>query len=233
MERDLAREAIERLKRVDNQAGLAEEIARATSAYGLDNFTISGLPDGDDVREHVLIAGWPEWSERYQAACHYRRDPVVRSLRQTSELLLWRAAPADAEGASVMAEAADYGLRDGLSIPIFNLSGFQSAVSFSAQHPLDLPREHLLSLHLVGIFAHTQAVLLTRRADQPSGDALTPRETECLKWAAAGKSAWDTSVILGLANKTVEHHLDRAIRKLGAVNKVQAVANALRRGYIN
>ena len=61
---------------------------------------------------------------------------------------------------------------------------------------------------------------------------LTPRETECLKWAAAGKSEWEISQILGISEHTAERHLLNAKTRLGAVNRVQAVAEAIRLGLI-
>jgi LuxR family quorum sensing-dependent transcriptional regulator len=62
---------------------------------------------------------------------------------------------------------------------------------------------------------------------------LTPRERECLKWAARGKSEWEISQILGISEHTSEKHLLNAKTKLGASNRVHAVAEALRRGLIS
>ncbi len=61
---------------------------------------------------------------------------------------------------------------------------------------------------------------------------LTARELECLAWAAQGKSEWEMSRILGISEHTAEKHLINARVKLGAVNRVHAVAMALRRGVI-
>ena len=62
---------------------------------------------------------------------------------------------------------------------------------------------------------------------------LTARERECLQWAAVGKSEWEISQILGISEHTSEKHLLNAKSKLGAANRVQAVAEAIRRGYIS
>jgi len=61
---------------------------------------------------------------------------------------------------------------------------------------------------------------------------LTLRETECLGWAAQGKSEWEISQILGISEHTAEKHLINARVKLGAVNRVHAVATAIRQGLI-
>ena len=62
---------------------------------------------------------------------------------------------------------------------------------------------------------------------------LTRREIECLRWAAVGKSEWEMSQIMGISEHTSEKHLLSAKNKLGAVNRVQAVAEAIRRGFIS
>ena len=61
---------------------------------------------------------------------------------------------------------------------------------------------------------------------------LTARERDALSWVAEGKSDWEISVILGLSETTVRFHVDNARKKLGAVNRAQAVARLLsgRRG---
>jgi DNA-binding CsgD family transcriptional regulator len=54
--------------------------------------------------------------------------------------------------------------------------------------------------------------------------SLSPREFECLEWAAQGKSAWEIGQILGISRHTVATYLDNAKAKLGVRTIVQAVA---------
>jgi DNA-binding CsgD family transcriptional regulator len=63
--------------------------------------------------------------------------------------------------------------------------------------------------------------------------SLTPREREVLWWAAEGKSAWEIGEILHIAKRTVDEHTHNAARKLGAANRTQAVAIALRERLIS
>lgn len=58
--------------------------------------------------------------------------------------------------------------------------------------------------------------------------SLTSREVEVLTWAAQGKSAWEIGEILDIAKRTVDEHVQTAVRKLGAVNRTHAVAIAVR-----
>lgn len=58
--------------------------------------------------------------------------------------------------------------------------------------------------------------------------SLTAREAEVLHWVARGKSAWEIGEILNIAKRTVDEHVQTAVRKLGAVNRTHAVAIAVR-----
>ena len=62
---------------------------------------------------------------------------------------------------------------------------------------------------------------------------LTAREAEVLTWVARGKSAWEIGEILHIAKRTVDEHVQTAVRKLGAVNRTHAVAIAVRDGIIS
>ncbi len=62
--------------------------------------------------------------------------------------------------------------------------------------------------------------------------SLTPREREVLWWAADGKSASQIGDILHITKRTVDEHSQNAARKLGAANRTQAVAIALRERLI-
>lgn len=74
---------------------------------------------------------------------------------------------------------------------------------------------------------------LVESVPAPATDhSLTPREREVLWWAAQGKSASKIGEILHITKRTVDEHTQRAIRKLGAANRTQAVATALRERLI-
>lgn len=67
---------------------------------------------------------------------------------------------------------------------------------------------------------------------RPVPPLLSAREREVVLWAAQGKTAAETAIILGLSAKTVEFHLANAARKLDTVGKAQTVAEAARRGLL-
>ncbi len=103
----------------------------------------------------------------------------------------------------------------------------------------------IASLHLglpaEGIAAETAdamqmaGLVLTERlmalSDAPPGDEveLTVRERDSLALVADGKTDWEISVILGVAEATARFHVDNARRKLGAVTRAQAVTRMMSR----
>jgi DNA-binding CsgD family transcriptional regulator len=63
-------------------------------------------------------------------------------------------------------------------------------------------------------------------------DPLSEREIDCLFLTAEGWTAGAIAIALGVSERTANYHISNAIDKLGAANKAQAVAMALRRGLM-
>ena len=87
-------------------------------------------------------------------------------------------------------------------------------------------------IHLTALYAfdRIRRFAAKTRKQKPS---LTPREREVLSWVARGKSAWEIGEILTIAKRTVDEHVQFAMRKLGAANRTQAVAIAIRERLID
>jgi DNA-binding CsgD family transcriptional regulator len=62
--------------------------------------------------------------------------------------------------------------------------------------------------------------------------ALSEKEKECLLWVSAGKTADETAQIMGRSRRTIEYHINNAVRKLAASNKIHAVVIAIRSGIL-
>lgn len=81
------------------------------------------------------------------------------------------------------------------------------------------------------IFASLELfTMLARRtiSERPAALGLTARELDCLRWTAEGKTSNEIAAIVKLSEHTVNHYLISAAKKLDCVNRVQAVAKALR-----
>lgn len=73
----------------------------------------------------------------------------------------------------------------------------------------------------------------TRKADETVGRPalyLAPRELDVLKWAAQGKTTWETAQLLDLSEATVAFYVRRACSRLGVKSKIHAVAICISAG---
>lgn len=61
---------------------------------------------------------------------------------------------------------------------------------------------------------------------------LNPREVECLQWAAGGKTDSEIATIIARSHATIRFHIRRAMEKLDAVNRSQAIFKAAQLGYL-
>ena len=71
-----------------------------------------------------------------------------------------------------------------------------------------------------------------RLAEHLGDEDLTPREMDVLRHAASGNRNRDIAGRLFISEETVKVHMKHVMEKLGATDRTQAVAVALRRGII-
>ena len=86
--------------------------------------------------------------------------------------------------------------------------------------------EEGLAIQLAGVVL-TERLMSFAREEALQPITLTPRERDSLALVADGKTDWEISVILGVSEATARFHVDNARRKLGAINRTQAVARLL------
>ncbi|KGD93485.1 LuxR family transcriptional regulator [Achromobacter sp. RTa] len=66
----------------------------------------------------------------------------------------------------------------------------------------------------------------------PNNAPLSARQAACLRWAALGKTSWETARILGVSESTVNFHLRNACARLGVRGRRAAAVEALQRGLL-
>jgi len=228
------------------KARTPDEICRTlidvTSRFGMTALLAGTVPKPgsprDELRSHVMLCDWPSgWLERYIAMNHIEHDPLVAFMKRNLSAVYWHdaieRAGADRAARRVCAEASAFRLNDGFAVPVVTVEGEVVIVSFGGEE-IDLSQQTVGVVSLVSTFAIGRAMQLSaaREAVEPRPE-LTDREKECMRWAALGKSEWEISQILGISEHTSEKHLLNAKSKLRAANRVQAVAEAIRQGYIS
>jgi DNA-binding CsgD family transcriptional regulator len=76
-------------------------------------------------------------------------------------------------------------------------------------------------------------VVRNRAVRGEAGPTMSKREIECLRLTANGLTSDDIATALGLSVHTANQYLTNSTHKLNAVNRIHAVAKALRRGLID
>jgi len=184
----------------------------------------------------LLISNYPgAWTEHYLAQRYDRLDPVIGTAARTAEPFEWgpdfRVCERSASCGKFFGEAAEFGIRFGLTIPIRDKQRRLAAVTFATDERGTVFRRSIETyrsgLHLMALFFHRKACSTLDPERRIDGIKLSPRQFECLGWAARGKSAWDTSQIIGISRRTVLFHLEAAKAKLDVRSMQHAVAKFL------
>jgi DNA-binding NarL/FixJ family response regulator len=79
---------------------------------------------------------------------------------------------------------------------------------------------------------HVSAEVAANLAEHLGDERLTDRETDVLNHVAGGNRNRDIAQKLFIAEETVKVHMKHIMEKLGASDRTQAVAIAVRRGFI-
>lgn len=235
-------EYISRVQLATTPDEVCRTVLDATRHYGF-NFMVAAMAPASDAsaeeqRDHVLINGWPEeWCERYLAKGYLAHDPLVSHLRRDPVPVEWHTVvekvASESEAMQIVREAGAFGMKEGVGLSLATLEGAPILVSLAGD-AVEMSRQDLGTISLVCSIAVGRAIQIrSGNIDEPPQRELSSREIECIRWAARGKSEWEISQILGISEHTSEKHLLRAKAKLGAINRVHAVAEAIRKGYIS
>lgn len=220
--------AIERMNLATTPEDVLDVYETAIRDVGAQYLAVIFLPRGGERIEDASLA-WKvpaSWKEHYSKENFFQRDPAVRHSCRTLLPFEWESAPCDRETerewAEVMHRGRDFGVQKGLVVPVPSLSGNIGAVWVGGPN-FDERKAHTPYLHSLGLHLfHRLEKLAAPRFDRKS--TLTKREREILAWVSEGKTAWEIGCILNISQRTVEWHVDRVCKRLGAANRLQAVA---------
>jgi LuxR family transcriptional regulator, quorum-sensing system regulator BjaR1 len=225
---------LDEFDRLDNPNDIMSRMSAVLSQFGYTSFIIATVPEAiGNAQPEYLIDGWPPgWTELYSRKNFYLNDPVVARCRQSVDPFEWREVVYDPEtnprAAQIMHIAEDFKLKKGFVIPIIRDNGLMSGVVMAGERP-DFDARAKRAMHLIGLYAHKcAATLLGHEKPIAGARLLSEGEREVLAWTAIGKSSWEISVILDISEAAVVWRVKQAAGKLNAVNRTQAVVNAIK-----
>ena len=139
---------------------------------------------------------------------------------------------------SIQRTAEQFGIgRQGISFPIRD-PGFGEAmfsVNFECEdrHWAEVRNDLVNGFHLFAHYFHLRMKEIIAGRPVTSEFDLSPREREVLKWAADGKTAWETAQLIGVSERAIRLYTENAMSKLKAKTKTQAVAIAVRNSILH
>ncbi len=149
-----------------------------------------------------ILTNYPDqWMDFYLEKSKTKADPVVSYIISQNAPICWHQLMAidefkTIEQQDLMQQASQYGLINGLSVPIHSVSGDIAVLSLANDIKDDagvdiveqaLPYAHIFSMHL---FERYLAILSQDNLSETE-IKLTEREIQCLFWACEGKTSWE------------------------------------------
>lgn len=233
-------EVVDDVERVKSRETGNQFMHDLIAKYDLSNVAYLGLnikPERE--AEPYIVATYDDtWVKHYESEDYVSIDPVVRRGLLGLMPLDWqfvRDEP-NKKVRRLFGEAKDAGVgHQGLSFPIRGRHGEVAVFSINSHANDDewaeLKRRCMRDFQILSFHFHTR-VLEQHGVSEIEYKKLAPRETECLKWSAAGKSAAETASIIGVSGSAVKCYLENARTKLDSVTTTQAVAKAVRLSLI-
>ncbi|HEY4942343.1 MAG TPA: LuxR family transcriptional regulator [Rhizomicrobium sp.] len=228
---DATFEFIEEIDRQSTAASLIASFENFIAKFGILYFVVGDpRPPMLPYNDYLWATNWPEeWLNRWRSR-YLLVDPIVKQLRVQNLPLRWSPTQgaSDETGTRILEEAGEFRMNAGFAVPVYSHDGLSVVVSMGTEH-YELGKTEETCLHIASIYLH--ASLERQRARSapplPRGPRLTRRERECLSWVAAGKTDWEISQILSIAEQTVHEYVQNALIKLNATTRAQAVAVAI------
>ena len=211
---------------------VAEAMDRLIGGLGFEALLIGGHRARPDLNFNELLFAMKcpaEFVTTYTDRNYFHEDPTLKRCLSSPTPFEFNSNDYDESHGprtrEIMGLAEDFGFFRGLIVPIHGSEGYEGAIGMVGKR-IDLGGGATSSLHLLSVYVYELLSDMTGNGAKRS--QLTPREREVLAWSAQGKSAWEIGEILNIAKRTVDEHAKMAMRKLGAANRTQAVAIALR-----
>lgn len=218
-----------------------DTVARLAKSWGFDQVLLAILPrPGMRFEDAFVRTNYASsWRQTYVEEGFAYIDPTVSYCATHASPLIWSPELfVTTPQQSLYEEARAHGLRAGVTLPIHGPhqeagmlcfvrdsnpgNGFSDDVNRALPH-LTLLRDLVVDTSQRHLTTHSQALL----------PKLTPRERECLKWTALGKSTWEISHILGCSEAVVNFHMKNIRAKFGVNSRRAAAVIATQFGLID
>jgi DNA-binding CsgD family transcriptional regulator len=222
-------------------------MTKIMQSFGFDSF-MYGMSDNigplrRDFRTFVWTTLPLAWVKCYGENGYIEVDPRSTDTYSRNVPLIWDAADYknDSRCTRFFADAARFGVCSGVCISFRDPYHGRIVVAFNSKiTPVDPERRKMIEQQLgelmlfaasfhdffMANFIDDTKSLMTRVAP------LSKREHDCLELAANGMTSRDIGSKLGITERTANFHFTNLRRKMGVLNRQEAIAVGIARGWV-
>jgi LuxR family transcriptional regulator, quorum-sensing system regulator BjaR1 len=215
-------DVLDRMKRDLREVGVEH--------FGIFRFTYAGLP----LEKWRLGKRAPQMFEKHVYKGDFHDSPVSRHCRRVVEPFFWYdTPPLDAPDVERFKRAKEAGVPEALVVPVpgprgaIGIGWFASATNSRVEL-----LKHLFAIETVCIAGFYRLKDLVAPPEEPPQGRLSKREQEILGRVAEGMSSEEIGDMLHISDRTVDWHVSKAMDRLQAKNRVQAVVLAMQKGAL-
>ncbi|MDX8463252.1 LuxR family transcriptional regulator [Mesorhizobium humile] len=185
----------------------------------------------------AVMLNYPDgWRERYFEMGYDKVDPTIKRSRRRIGAFRWSEVYNDESTTEderrVLDEAATFGLRSGISVPLHGPDGSFAIMNFAQAGDGEFRNRTIAYLQLAALHFHLRVAEFADPKGVESTSTLSSREKECILWTAKGKSSWEIGKILGISVNTVNFHIKNVMGKMDANSRITAAIEVLKRGIV-
>lgn len=213
---------------------LRRSVRTFAGPLGYDRFILYTAPAfGDELVEQLLWmeGNWVSEGSEFNPEAYLARCPVNRHVLETEHPFFWTKTGVPGHDTyRILRRPSGPGIH-GLQVPVFGHVGLIGAMSFGGT-VIDSTIDTRSALTLVATAAFYAAQRLAGPNAHSSIPHLSNRELQVMRWVASGRRQADIALMLGLSERTIENHLRRIRKRLGATSTAQAIHLVVRAGSL-
>lgn len=188
-------------------------------------------------RPNILIGSKDHaWFRHYSERRLFHRDVVLPRLCTSAQTLTWSDVASERDITSdekeVLLGPRDFGLRDGLAVPLHGAHGEMGTVTVAGEFFVCDPTIEA-AIGMMARQAYEKLIeLLDEEPIMPSAPKLTKRQAHCLSLVKSGKTSQEIADSLAISKHTVKEHLENVMQKYSVGTRLEAVVAAERENLL-
>lgn len=233
----IAFDFVESVSQIHDLDGLNRKVADFLKHIGGDFYLLGQIVFPGGLTRPVTLLGnhQHDWLAFYRNNRLAFEDPAMHHAKHAIRPYTWswisKTFDLTTGEQFVMNESRNFGLSEGLIVPMFGPKGAIGGLTVAGPH-LETGPAVVAATQMTMSAAYHQALHITQLFETVRPSKLTKRQRECLHWAQHGKSNRDIATLLGISAGTVKDHIDAAKKVFGVRSRVEAVMAAHRENLL-